>query len=76
MDKKTKKRIAEIREDLERAKVEVDGFRGEEWCKFEAVPAALKTASKGQAIVEAAEFLDDAVSAIEEAIDNLREVEK
>lgn len=76
MNKKTKKRIAEIREGLEKTKAEVAGFRGEEWGKFNNTPESLKPAAKSCAILETAECLDDAVSAIEEAIDNLQEVEK
>jgi hypothetical protein len=75
VNKKTRKRIAEIREGLEKTKIEVDGLRGEEWEKFNSVPDTLKSSVVGDAILQAAEWLDDAVSAIKEAIDNLREVE-
>lgn len=75
MNKQRRKMIAEVVERIEAAKGDLETIRDEEQDAFGNMPEGLQGSLRGEAMEESIESLDNAVGAIEDALEYLEEVE-
>lgn len=71
MNKKTRTRIAQIKEQLDKYRDELETMQEDEQDKYDNLPEGLQESERGEAMMEAADNLENAVSALEECIDAL-----
>lgn len=75
MNKQRRKMIADVVERLEAAKSDLEMIRDEEQDAFDNMPEGLQGSERGETMEEAIGHLDEAVESVEEALDELGEVE-
>lgn len=75
MNKDRRKRISEIQATLDAAKADLESVASEERDAFENMPENMQQGDKGQAMEQAADALEEAVSELDSIIENLGAIE-
>lgn len=75
MNKARRKQIAQLLEQLENLKADLDSILEEEKEAFDSIPESLQEGERGQASQAAIESLETAQSAFEEIVDALNYIE-
>lgn len=75
MNKARRKQIAQLLEQLENLKADLDSILEEEQEAFDNLPESLQEGERGQASQTAIESLESAQSAFEEVVDALNYIE-
>ena len=76
MNKERRKQLADIVEQLESLKSELEEVKEQEESAFENMPESLQGSDRGQRMQEVIDILDNSFSSIEEAIDGLTEAQQ
>lgn len=71
MNNDRRKKIEEIRANIEAANADLDALRDEERDAFEGMPDSLRESEQGQASEAAADALDEACDSLTSAIESL-----
>ena len=74
MNKERRKTIEGILADLRLAVADVAGLQEDEQESFDNMPESLQSSDRGQASEEAIDYLSNAQSGIEDAIENLENI--
>jgi len=75
MNKARRKQIAQLLEQLENLKADLDSILEQEQDAFDNLPESLQEGERGQASQTAIESLETAQSAFEEIVDALNDIE-
>ena len=74
MNAQTRRQISKLIETLDSVKSDLENFNEEEQEKYCNMPEGLQESERGEAMSEAIENLESAVSSIEEAMDYLNNI--
>ena len=75
MNAKQRKQVEQIISKLSEIQTEIEGLRDEEQDKYDGMPDGLQESERGCAIQEAADQLDYAADSVQDAIDNLTDID-